>query len=88
MVESELVFRHPDERDRRRILVFLSEHGRQIHLRLAPEVQRIEGELTGQLGPDAPHLLHLLHRLATCRSAPLGTSTVSEQSCRPEAAPG
>jgi DNA-binding MarR family transcriptional regulator len=65
LVESALVYRRPDERDRRRILVFLAERGRELHLRLAPEVQRIEGELAGQLGPDAPHLLRLLHRLAT-----------------------
>ena len=65
LVESALVFRRPDVRDRRRILVYLSARGRELHRRLAPEVQRIEGELAGQLGPDAPHLFHLLHRLAT-----------------------
>jgi len=65
LVESALVYRRPDERDRRRILVFLSERGRELHRQLAPQVQRIEGELVGQLGQDAPHLMHLLHRLVT-----------------------
>jgi len=65
LVESALVYRRPDERDRRRILVFLSDHGRELHRRLAPEVQRIERELAAQVGPDAPQLLRLLHQLAT-----------------------
>jgi MarR family transcriptional regulator, organic hydroperoxide resistance regulator len=65
LVESALVYRRPDERDRRRILVFLSERGRDLHRRLAPDVQRTEHELAAQLGTDAPQLLDLLHRLAT-----------------------
>jgi MarR family transcriptional regulator, organic hydroperoxide resistance regulator len=65
LVESALVFRRPDERDRRRVLVFLSDRGRELHRRLAPDVQQAEHELAATLGPDAHHLLVLLHRLAT-----------------------
>jgi MarR family transcriptional regulator, organic hydroperoxide resistance regulator len=65
LVEATLVYRRADDKDRRRILVFLSDRGRELHRRLAPEVQRIEAELAARLGPEAPHLLHLLHRLAT-----------------------
>jgi DNA-binding MarR family transcriptional regulator len=63
LVESAVVYRRPDERDRRRVLVFLSDHGRETHRRLAPDVEQAEQELAAALGPDAPHLMSLLHRL-------------------------
>jgi MarR family transcriptional regulator, organic hydroperoxide resistance regulator len=65
LVESALVYRYPDECDRRRILVFLSERGRELHRRLAPEVEQTERELADRLGPEAAQLLRLLNRLAT-----------------------
>jgi len=65
LVESALVYRRPDERDRRRVLVFLSEHGRATQMRLAPGVEQAEHEIAATLGPDAPRLMSLLHRLAT-----------------------
>ena len=65
LVESGLVYRRPDERDRRRVLVFLSEHGRETQLRLAPDVEHAEHEIAATLGSDAPRLMSLLHRLAT-----------------------
>ncbi len=64
LVESAVVYRRPDERDRRRVLVFLSDHGRDMHGRLAPDVEQAEHELAASLGSDAPHLLSLLHRLS------------------------
>jgi MarR family transcriptional regulator, organic hydroperoxide resistance regulator len=65
LVESAVVYRRPDERDRRRVLVFLSDHGRGMHRRLAPDVEKAEHDLAAALGSDAPHLMNLLHRLAT-----------------------
>jgi DNA-binding MarR family transcriptional regulator len=64
LVESALVYRRPDDRDRRRVLVLLSDRGREMHHRLGPDVRRAEQELAATLGPDAHHLLTLLHRLA------------------------
>lgn len=64
LVESGLVCRHADERDRRRILVRLADRGRELHRRLAPAVARFEHDLAAELGADAPHLLRLLQRLA------------------------
>ena len=63
MVESHLVVRRPDLRDRRRILVYLAEGGRAVHRRLAPAVQQAELGLAAQLGQEAPHLIRLLGRL-------------------------
>jgi DNA-binding MarR family transcriptional regulator len=65
LVESAVVYRRPDERDRRRVLVFLSDHGREMHRRLAPDVENAEQELAAGLGADAAHLVSLLHRLTS-----------------------
>lgn len=64
LVDSALVHRRVDEADRRRVLVFLSDHGRAVHDRLAPAVARVDADLTTLLpGADAGRLNALLDRL-------------------------
>lgn len=64
LVDRALVYRRPDESDRRRVLVFLSDHGRAGYERLAPAVARVEDALADELGAqDAPRLVQLLARL-------------------------
>jgi DNA-binding MarR family transcriptional regulator len=64
LVERALVYRRPDETDRRRVLVFLSDHGRARYERLAPAVTRVGDELADELGTqDAARLVELLERL-------------------------
>jgi DNA-binding MarR family transcriptional regulator len=65
MVASALVYRRPDEIDRRRVLVFLSDHGWDLHRELAPQVTRAESDVTAALTDlDFTHLTRLLRRLA------------------------
>jgi Transcriptional regulators len=65
LIASALVYRRPDEIDRRRVLVFLSDHGRDMHDRLAPEVARAETEIADELGgSEYAHLVEMLERLA------------------------
>lgn len=64
LVESSLVYRRPDDTDRRRIMVFLSEHGTQQHAVLAPKVAHVEDEFVAGLGDaDIAHLTRLLRLL-------------------------
>lgn len=64
LVDRALVYRRADDADRRRVLVFLSQHGRQTHARLAPAVARVADALAGELGAqDAALLVELLERL-------------------------
>jgi DNA-binding MarR family transcriptional regulator len=67
LVDMATVYRLADVRDRRRVLVFLSDAGRATHERLAPLVQAVETEVLTALGADAPTLLALLDRLAAER---------------------
>jgi MarR family transcriptional regulator, organic hydroperoxide resistance regulator len=63
-VDRALVYRRADEADRRRVLVFLSEHGRRTHARLVPAVAGVADALVGELGAqDAARLGELLERL-------------------------
>lgn len=65
LVASALVYRRPDEVDRRRVLVFLSDHGRDLHRELAPQVTRAESDATAALSDlDFTHLTRLLQQLA------------------------
>lgn len=65
LVDATLVYRRPDETDRRRVLVFLSGHGRQVHDGLAPQVAAAERELVGELGADdVDRLMRLLQELS------------------------
>jgi MarR family transcriptional regulator, organic hydroperoxide resistance regulator len=64
LVDRALVYRRADEVDRRRVLVFLSEHGRATYADLVPEVARIDEMIANELGGrDAPRLVALLERL-------------------------
>ncbi|HEY4421712.1 MAG TPA: MarR family transcriptional regulator [Pseudonocardia sp.] len=64
LVDRALVYRRADEIDRRRVLVFLSEHGRSTHARIAPAVAGVADALVDELGAqDAARLAELLQRL-------------------------
>lgn len=68
LVESALVHRRIDETDRRRVLVFLSAHGREVHDRLAAAVADADADLAAHLcevdaGLLSALLARLLHRL-------------------------
>lgn len=65
LVDAALVYRRPDETDRRRVLVLLSEHGRTTHFALAPQVAAAERDFIDALDTtDVTHLVHVLTRLA------------------------
>ncbi|MFC5993019.1 MarR family winged helix-turn-helix transcriptional regulator [Pseudonocardia hispaniensis] len=65
LVDAALVYRRVDDADRRRVLVYLAEHGRRLHDRLAPEVAAAEQAVADELGADdAARLRTLLARLA------------------------
>ena len=62
LVSGNLVYRHPDPADRRRVLVHLTDRGRELHERLAAAFTDFHAELVGNLGGEAD--LHgLLSRL-------------------------
>lgn len=64
LVESTLVYRRPDDVDRRRVLVFLSERGRGVHTELAPAMAEAEAEVLDELTPaERATLVSLLERL-------------------------
>lgn len=64
LVDSALVYRRPDDEDRRRVLAFLSERGRQVHAEIAPAVQAAEDEvLDGLTDAERATLVRLLGRL-------------------------
>lgn len=64
LVDSALVYRRPDDTDRRRVLVLLSAHGREEYERLAPEVARAEDDALDLLDADErAQLGRLLERL-------------------------
>lgn len=67
LVDAAAVYRLADVRDRRRVLVFLSDDGRATHDRLAPLVRGIEAAVLAVLGADGPALLTLLGRLTAER---------------------
>lgn len=65
LVDAALVYRRVDEADRRRVLVLLSERGRDRYAELAPRVLEVEQGLAAVLGgADAARLARLLARLA------------------------
>jgi DNA-binding MarR family transcriptional regulator len=65
LIESTLVYRRPDEADRRRILVFLSERGQEEHDTLAPRVALAEQDVVADLDQaDLARLTDLLERLS------------------------
>ncbi|WP_214365844.1 MarR family winged helix-turn-helix transcriptional regulator [Pseudonocardia sp. H11422] len=64
LVDAALVYRLVDDSDRRRVLVFLSDHGRRLHDRLAAEVTHVEAEILSVLGAESERVLALLAQLA------------------------
>ncbi|OLL70962.1 Transcriptional regulator, MarR family [Pseudonocardia sp. Ae168_Ps1] len=63
LVERGLVYRRPDEIDRRRVLVLLAARGRELHGSLRAGVDAVEREVHDALGPDADLVLAALERL-------------------------
>jgi DNA-binding MarR family transcriptional regulator len=64
MVSSNLVYRRPDLRDRRRVLIYSTARGRRLHQRLARDLgpaERVLGDVAD--GPDAAELARLLLRI-------------------------
>ncbi|WP_346270758.1 MarR family transcriptional regulator [Pseudonocardia sp.] len=72
LVDNALVHRRVDARDRRRVLVFTTDHGADLHTRLAPQVGKAENDAMSELEPDdAAQLIELLTSVAA-RPAPTG----------------
>lgn len=67
LVDAAAVYRLVDVRDRRRVLAFLSDDGRVVHTRLAPQVAAAEVAAVTVLGVDTPTLIGLLDRLTAQR---------------------
>ncbi|MEJ8277987.1 MarR family winged helix-turn-helix transcriptional regulator [Pseudonocardia spirodelae] len=63
LADRGLVYRRPDDADRRRVLVLLADHGRAEHARLAPRVAEVGAGLAAALGDDAAAVLAALERL-------------------------
>ncbi|MEU6698386.1 MarR family transcriptional regulator [Pseudonocardia sp. NPDC046786] len=63
MVDRALVYRRPDDADRRRVLVFGTDRGRELHAALQPGVARVEREILDAFGADAGTVLAALSRL-------------------------
>ncbi|HWG26293.1 MarR family winged helix-turn-helix transcriptional regulator [Actinospica sp.] len=53
LVADALVYRHPDPADRRRVLVYAAERGRELHTRLASVLTRVQAELPGSVGSES-----------------------------------
>lgn len=64
LVDMGLVHRLVDERDRRRVLAFLSERGTEVHAGIAEQVRSTEAEVLARLAGDGDTLVGLLTRLA------------------------
>lgn len=64
LVDAALVYRLVDDRDRRRVLAFLSDKGRNLHTDLAPKVADTETSAISVLGDEGTVLMDLLLRLA------------------------
>jgi DNA-binding MarR family transcriptional regulator len=64
VVDRALVHRLVDDRDRRRVLAFLSDKGKEVHQTLAPVIARTESETLACLGADSVVLVSLLERIA------------------------
>jgi DNA-binding MarR family transcriptional regulator len=52
MVADNLVYRRADPHDRRRVLLYLSARGRNLHRRAAGRVQKEEARLLAEIGDD------------------------------------
>lgn len=67
LVEAAAVYRLADESDRRRVLVYISEHGQSVVEAFRPRLVRVEVEFLGALGPAAADLRSHLEALAYAR---------------------
>lgn len=70
MVSAALVYRRADDRDRRRVLAYLAEHGRARYERAEARLAAAEAELAVRLG-DTGDLTRWLARLTDVLTAPL-----------------
>lgn len=70
LVDAASVYRLVDDRDRRRVLAFISEHGRCVRTRLAERVAEAERQALTDLAEDAPLLRAMLLRLAETPQVP------------------
>jgi DNA-binding MarR family transcriptional regulator len=64
MVSSNLVYRRPDLRDRRRVLIYSTARGRRLHQRLSRDLgpaERVLGDVADE--GDAAELIRLLVRI-------------------------
>lgn len=52
LVADNLVYRHPDPADRRRVLVHAAERGLRLHARLAQAIDRVQAEMLDAIGTD------------------------------------
>jgi DNA-binding MarR family transcriptional regulator len=68
LVSGNLVYRHPDPADRRRVLVHLTDRGRELHDRLATALAALQAEFAPPLGGEA-ELHGLLSRLVDALEA-------------------
>jgi DNA-binding MarR family transcriptional regulator len=69
LVADNLVYRHPDPTDRRRVLVHLTERGLELHKHLAAALDRMQADLL-QAVDGGPDLEDLLDRLADTLDQP------------------
>lgn len=77
LVDAAAVHRRVDEVDHRRVRVFLSAHGAELHARLGPEIARAEHDIVTKLGQqDARRLLLLLEQIANPPQATGGLATL------------
>jgi DNA-binding MarR family transcriptional regulator len=64
MVADTLIYRRADPNDRRRVLVYLTERGRELHTRLAASLDRLQDELMEAIGGARTDFEQRLTRLA------------------------
>ena len=63
LVTTALIFREVHPEDRRRVLVYMSKHGREVHSRLRPRLEAIEREILDGVS-GVKEFLETLGRLA------------------------
>ncbi|GAB3672609.1 hypothetical protein GCM10027589_42150 [Actinocorallia lasiicapitis] len=67
LVAAALVYRRPDDQDRRKVLAFLSDRGRTRHAEAAEAVAADHQELALSLGPEETALLTVLLNKAAAK---------------------
>jgi DNA-binding MarR family transcriptional regulator len=85
MVSANLVLRRADETDRRRVLVFASDRGRQLLTGWSEQVRNEQDSLVSAIGPEECALLKALLMRASGR---LGLPVRTEPAFRPRAPAG